>query len=549
MLRVYMCVVYEHDLRLVGLAVFICALASFAAVSLLHHVAGSERSARWFWLTVATIATGVGIWATHFIAMLAFQPPVPHGYHLGLTMLSLVLAVGVTGAGLSVATRRLRHGQWIGGVIVGSGIAAMHYTGMTAFELAGRIEWAPLLVAASVAFSMLLGAAALPTALRANALRWKLLGALVLTLAICAHHFTAMGAAVIHPDPRVAISGIVIPAGWLAVVVAFASIAILVLALAGLALDLRDARRAGEARRMLELADAAVEGLVVYGEGKIVAANKSFARLACPDGSSPTGVMISRFFPAAGLHREEERSSVGDVREETLCATDGTMIPVELICQGLAYGGLQRQVIAVRDLRERKEAEAALQFLAYHDPLTGLLNRTRFEQCLEEALDTHRGSDEWFALLFIDLDCFKDINDQFGHTIGDAALQATARAIVAAAGARGAAARLGGDEFAVIVPALKSAAGAAGTAQAILDAIAGADSALRLSASIGIALFPDDADNRAALLNHADVALYTAKSAGRGVWRLFEDKLIEHRRAGQSIKPEARRNFRERRVA
>ncbi|RWX58475.1 MHYT domain-containing protein, partial [Mesorhizobium sp. M2A.F.Ca.ET.039.01.1.1] len=285
MLKVYTCIATQHDLRLVALAAFICALASFTAVNLLHHVGRSESEMRRVWLAVAAIATGFGIWATHFIAMLAFQPAVSSGYNIALTIVSLLAAIALTGTGLTIGiSPRIPHGRWIGGAVVGGGIAVMHYTGMAAFEIEGRVVWDLPLVAASIILGGLFGATALPVALHSNTVKWKALGAVVLTVAICSHHFTAMAAAAIMPDPRIVISATALPADWMATGVALVSIVIILLAVIGLALDVRDLRRAGEAARMQELADAAVEGLIVCNETDIVAANRSFAALACVDG-------------------------------------------------------------------------------------------------------------------------------------------------------------------------------------------------------------------------------------------------------------------------
>ena len=118
---------------------------------------------RQIWLGVAATASGFGIWATHFIAMLAFAPGIPSGYNVALTLLSLVAAIVLTGIGLGVAlSRTLPGASWLGGAIVGGGIAAMHYTGMAAFEIQGRIVWDPVLVVVSIAAGALIGAAALP---------------------------------------------------------------------------------------------------------------------------------------------------------------------------------------------------------------------------------------------------------------------------------------------------------------------------------------------------------------------------------------------------
>src|ERR1700722_3585835 len=207
MLTVYNCIMNAHDWRLVGLAAVICALASFNAISLLHHVRRSSGYMRLIWLAVSATSTGSGIWATHFIAMLAFSPGLPTAYNIALTIFSLIAAIFLTGMGLAVAVMgSLRAGAWLGGAMVGGGIAAMHYTGMAAFEIQGRIIWDPTLVAASIALGGMIGAIALPVGLRSASLKWKILGALSLTLAICSHHFTAMAAAAIIPDPTIEFS-------------------------------------------------------------------------------------------------------------------------------------------------------------------------------------------------------------------------------------------------------------------------------------------------------------------------------------------------------
>ena len=129
MLTVYNCLVNEHDFRLVVLAGLVCTLASFSAINLLHHVLRTEGRLRAVWLWVAAAATGFGIWATHFIAMLAFSPAMPTGYNITLTAVSLVAAILLTRFGFSIALAGTRFARWHGGAVVGGGIAVMHYTG------------------------------------------------------------------------------------------------------------------------------------------------------------------------------------------------------------------------------------------------------------------------------------------------------------------------------------------------------------------------------------------------------------------------------------
>ncbi len=274
MYAVFNCIVTQHDLRLVGLAAVICALASYTAISLLHHVRRSSARMRLAWLAVSAISTGFGVWATHFIAMLAFSPGVPTAYNIALTGLSLVAAILLTGAGLAVAVESIAGaGAWLGGAMVGGGIAAMHYTGMAAFEIPGRIVWDPTLVAASIALGALIGAAALPIGLREDNVKWKILGALLLTVAICSHHFTAMGAAKIVLDPAIELSGTALPPGLLAIAVAFASFVIVILALGGVAIEMRARRRELETDLMRDATNASFEGLLVCEGATIVTVN------------------------------------------------------------------------------------------------------------------------------------------------------------------------------------------------------------------------------------------------------------------------------------
>ena len=142
MFRVFNCLASEHDWRLVIVAGIVCFLASLTAISLFNRARATTGRARAAWIVSAGAATGCGIWATHFIAMLAYDPGVSIAYNIGLTALSLVAAALVTAGGLAVAVYLPE--RWsapLGGAVVGGGIAGMHYTGMWAVELPGRVTW------------------------------------------------------------------------------------------------------------------------------------------------------------------------------------------------------------------------------------------------------------------------------------------------------------------------------------------------------------------------------------------------------------------------
>ena len=228
MYRILSCLTVEHDWRLVVLAALICFLASLAAVSLFHRALSTRGRTRATWILTAGVVTGCGIWATHFIAMLAYEPGVAVGYNVSLTLLSLLLAGVIAAAGFATAVYAPRRwGPAAGGAILGGGVAVMHYLGMHALELQGHVEWAWNLVAASILIGCAFGVAALHLALHRRDRKAMIGAAVLLTLAIVSHHFTAMGAVIVVPDPARDIDPLALSPLWLSLAVASATLAVL----------------------------------------------------------------------------------------------------------------------------------------------------------------------------------------------------------------------------------------------------------------------------------------------------------------------------------
>ncbi|MGQ3031597.1 MAG: diguanylate cyclase domain-containing protein, partial [Ferrovibrionaceae bacterium] len=170
-------------------------------------------------------------------------------------------------------------------------------------------------------------------------------------------------------------------------------------------------------------------------------------------------------------------------------------------------------------------ARAELEQLAGEDALTGLPNRRVFETRLQRALDRLRQEGGRLAVLFLDLDNFKALNDRLGHPAGDGLLRAVADRLGARMKANESLARLGGDEFVVLVEGVIGDTEVAATAQGLIDTLADpfpvpGGGNWRIGVSIGVALAPDDGHSPDALLHAADRAVYAAKAAGRGTWRL-----------------------------
>jgi diguanylate cyclase (GGDEF)-like protein/PAS domain S-box-containing protein len=530
----------HHDLRLVALAALVCALSAFAGITLLRHARRTEGGMKFAWVGIAAVSVGFGIWATHFVAMLSFTTGMPTGYDIPLTLLSLVIAIAIVGCGLlyaTIATRRTDSA--LAGAVVGIGISTMHYVGMTALLLGGQIKWDPLLVSSSLLLGMGFGSLALLVGTLRPALRWRIGGALLLTVAICSMHFTAMGAAGLENCFPIVTEADATPA-WLSLVVAAGSILILLIALGGIALDMRERRRdATEASRMRGLADAAVEGLLVIKDGRIVTANASFLLMIGAPQAPLAGRQLAEFFPVAVVRDLSEAHSTAI--ETDLMGPDGRKLPVEAILREVDFGGEPHQAVAVRDLSGRKQAEKHIRFLAHHDALTGLPNRASFTRALAEEIEEAKRQGQTFAVFGLDLDRFKEVNDLFGHPAGDQLLQRVAKAIKSVVDGRGTAARLGGDEFAVLLSDVRSPASAGYLAEMIMDAFRidneRSTSGALISASIGIALYPNDGQDPEALVIHADTALYRAKQDGRGVYRFYESamgaavrdrRMIEH---------------------
>lgn len=531
MLQILACLTERHDPRLVALAALICAVACATVVAMLTRAMKTAGIGRAAWAAAAAFSFGSGVWALHFIAMLAFQTRMPVAYDVSWTVFSILVAIIGTLPGFALFLVSPRHPlpALIGGAIVGLGITAMHFTGMMAMRLGAVVMFQRPYVIAAIIVGTVSGALALFVAGRWQTIAGRLVGGLLLAFAIIAMHFTGMTAVVLLPvlGPGVAPGDAVFTPALLAVAVAAVSTLVLLAGLAFAVIDARMERRdLAEAWRLRQIADSAFEGLMIHRDGLILDVNAAFTEMVGLPMARIIGRSILDFAATQEAEHVNDRLASGrnDLEECAFRAADGTVLPVEVLARDIEYGGKPAKVVALRDISERKKAAEQLRYLAHHDPLTGLANRSLLRERIAAAVTRAAKSGETLALLSLDLDRFKAVNDLHGHPAGDQVLVRVAARLRAAARGAEIIARLGGDEFVILLSV--EATRATEIAQRVITSLTepfeiGAQFA-QINTSIGITLYPQHGANADELLKNADTALYSAKRAGRGTQRLFD---------------------------
>lgn len=423
----------SYNPLLVLLSLFVAILASYTALDMAGRVVTAQGRAAFWWLIGGASAMGLGIWSMHFVGMLAFSLPIPLGYDVPITLGSLGIAIASSAFALWLVSRRdLPWPRLSGGaLLMGAGVAGMHYTGMAALRIMPGIQYDPLTFALSVVIAVLASGVALWIAfrLRRQSHRVRALragSAVVMGVAIVGMHYTGMAAAAFPFGSVCGAAHTGASAEWLALVIIIVTLAVLAIALIISVLDLR----------------------------------------------------------------MESRTAV--------------------LANSLA------------------EANQELAYLALHDNLTKLSNRMLLEDRLNQAIRTADREKRRFAVMFMDLDGFKAVNDVYGHHVGDLLLIDVAQRIVARVRQQDTVARVGGDEF-VVLAHVNDPEDAGTLADALLEVVrdpflAGGHE-LRVSTSIGIAVYPGDGVNQHDLLTNADAAMYHAKGIGRNAYSFFEPSM------------------------
>ena len=297
---------------------------------------------------------------------------------------------------------------------------------------------------------------------------------------------------------------------------------------------MEDAIRESE-ERYRKLVELSPDGISIHAEGKFVFMNPAGARMlgaAHPDqiiGMSALDVVHPDFKEISKKRKDQLESGVEMVPwiEEKYVRLDGRVIDVEVAASRFSYEGKQAVQRLFKDITERKQVEQRLERLALYDTLTGLPNRMLFFDRLNQLLALARRNQYVLALLYMDLDNFKHINDTFGHEVGDLVLIEVSKRMTSCTRSSDTVARMGGDEFIGICARIAAPGDAAVVASKIIAILArpfrikGLD--LAMGVSVGSSIYPLDGDDAETLVNKADAAMYKIKQSGKGGFRFFSD--------------------------
>lgn len=283
--------------------------------------------------------------------------------------------------------------------------------------------------------------------------------------------------------------------------------------------------------RLRKFAEATNEGIVFHDNGVISDLNEAAARMLGHSQQTMLGTNIVEYIAPEAIESVKQHIAKGYERayESILLRADGTRLAVELMGKELKFNDKAYRMTVVRDITDRKEAEARIHFLAHHDTLTQLPNRLMMMDRLEHMLATAKRHAKMVGVLFIDLDNFKTVNDSLGHHAGDELLKRVASRIQSGLRAADLVARLGGDEFLVVVSDLALPEDVVPVAEKLLSTVSESFSLeghiITVSPSIGISVFPRDGMDRDSLIKNADAAMYLAKERGRNNFQFYTTAL------------------------
>ncbi len=542
----------RYDAALVSASFLIATLSAYLMLDLAKRLRQDDRGlARGLWIG-GSLAMGTGIWAMHFVGMLAYSLPIALGYTPLMTVLSWGAGVAACAISLRVGSagpltpRRLAEGS----LTMGLGICAMHYTGMAALDMAPGIVWNPWLIGASAAIAVGASAAALIIFAwlrqrgERQGKRYQVAAAMVMGLAVTGMHYTGVAAAS-FPSGSVCLSANALGGNTLGAMVVLTSLLMLTLTLIISNIEQRIGRSTArlaeslkrsnvELKRRAELLAQAEEiALIGSKETDLVTGESTLSAGLCRlFGEPPNTTTVAPGWFIARVPADE-REWVRSIRElaqtdeafefqHRIIRRDGSIRTV--LHRGRlelgADGKPLRLHATLQDITSRREAEQAIDDLAHIDVATGLPNRTALLQRLLEATLAAQREDRSISLIVIEIDPFRQGQENLGYAAGDHLLRLVARRLRQMAPEADMIAHLGAGEFALLLngPGDAGEDAAQGTARAL---VAGVAEPFQIGAieifatcAVGVALCPADAHCPDELLDRAGASAQQARQQG-----------------------------------
>ncbi len=533
----------DHHLGLIVLAVALAVLAASTLLPVLERYrAARSASAGIGWVLAGALAMGCGVWAMHFTAMLAHRLPVPVTYAPVITLLSILpIAFGVAGTFICARLRISRSRRLIlASTCLGLGVGAMHYVGMEAIMAPVDMRYQPGLFVLSVGLAVgvaWLGLASNLLLLKRNRRRWLayLVGAVLLGLAVTCMHYVAMAATRFYLKPEKLLTGMQMDHHVLGALVAVAVVVLMALLLLAVLVD----RRFSHIARSLSSSERRFELLAETSESGIFTCDRAFDYIN-PAMRDITGYSegelyqmpvadLLGFEPGVELARRESEEHL--VRETFITTKDGVHRWLYVTLNRLYGYGESRYLGSAFDITERKQMEQELRYLAFNDPLTDLPNRKFFMNRLSALINDRdrQGAPGTFAMMFVDVNRFKRINDNFGLSKGDQLLKVIARRIKSALPKALLVSRVGGDEFALLFEDAGQAQWVEREAERLHQSFEQAfrlgEQEFFLSLSIGIAHLQPRYTDAEQLYRDATLAKDGAKRQGLGSTCVFDSEM------------------------
>ena len=562
---------HRYNPWLLALSIAIAILASYTALDVSGRIRAATGRTRKYWLAGGGFAMGMGIWSMHFIGMIAMHTEHSVTYDVTITLISILPALAASGFALYMIARGELSPRIlaISGLLMAVGIGAMHYIGMAAMQINPPLRYDATFFALSILVAIAASISALwigfqqysAESLGKSAAR-KISSAVLMGLAIAGMHYTGMSATHVLPADGTSLgnaSGL--DPEFIAVIAGFATFMVLLLTYVVAFYDARLAAIRAEIAANLRISNAQLEsrandlaqrmtteirhsaaqdrllGSVVEqsSEAIIIIDQNNVIRSWNTAAETILGVTAKS---AIGTRSDELRLTSNNTpleyflqsqtsTDDILHVTGAITSPDGVVTQASsnvmphldATGAPIGRIAVIRDVTRELAAEQALRWQATHDPLTGLENRQSFTAHIEGARITARANQAQHALMYLDFDHFRQLNNLAGQQAGDQFLVEVAALLQKSLTQRGVLARMDGDDFGVLLIDYNHAA-AVKMAGLICEKIAeftmkAGEHRLQTTASIGLVKIIDDSRTASQLLMSADNACYVAKQAGR----------------------------------